>query len=200
MAGEHVEQREDVYYIVGTRVSLDSIVYAFREGCSPEIIHEDFEGLTLPHRLLSGPWPISTPTYCNVRNLGTNWSARGLRVRARKLVLSVALSAVLPSGHPFRKAREGQPITCSETVPSETSPGGDREGKAWFQTMVKYEVIIYWSAEDEVFVAEVPELPGCAAHGATQESALGNAQDAIRLWIDTAKEFGDPVPEPKGAV
>ena len=64
--------------------------------------------------------------------------------------------------------------------------------------MIKYEVIIYWSKEDDAFIAEVPELPGCAAHGATQESALGNAQDAIRLWIDTAKEFGDPVPEPKG--
>jgi predicted RNase H-like HicB family nuclease len=64
--------------------------------------------------------------------------------------------------------------------------------------MTKYEVIIYWSAEDEAFVAEVPELPGCAAHGATQDRALKNAQDAIRLWIDTAKEFGDPVPEPKG--
>ena len=64
--------------------------------------------------------------------------------------------------------------------------------------MNKYEVIIYWSAEDEAFVAEVPELPGCAAHGPTQEAALASAQEAIRLWIDTAKEFGDPVPEPKG--
>ena len=64
--------------------------------------------------------------------------------------------------------------------------------------MIKYEVIIYWSEEDDAFIAEVPELPGCAAHGATQEAALGNAQDAIRLWTDTAREFGDPVPEPKG--
>jgi predicted RNase H-like HicB family nuclease len=64
--------------------------------------------------------------------------------------------------------------------------------------MIKYEVIIYWSAEDDAFVAEVPELPGCAAHGDSQESALANAQDAIRLWIDTAKEFGDPIPEPRG--
>ncbi|HEY5885164.1 MAG TPA: type II toxin-antitoxin system HicB family antitoxin [Pyrinomonadaceae bacterium] len=62
----------------------------------------------------------------------------------------------------------------------------------------KYEVIIYWSKEDEVFVAEVPELPGCMAHGDTQETAQANANDAIELWIDTAKEFGDPVPEPKG--
>jgi predicted RNase H-like HicB family nuclease len=64
--------------------------------------------------------------------------------------------------------------------------------------MIKYEVIICWSEEDQTFVAEVPELPECAAHGATQESASSNAQDAIRLWIDTAKEFGDPIPEPKG--
>jgi len=64
--------------------------------------------------------------------------------------------------------------------------------------MHKYEVIIYWSAEDEVFVAEVPELPGCMAHGATQEAALASAQEAVRLWIDTAEEFGDPLPQPKG--
>lgn len=55
----------------------------------------------------------------------------------------------------------------------------------------------YWSEEDEAFVAEVPELPGCAAHGASQESALSNAQDAIRLWIDTANEFDDSIPESK---
>jgi len=65
--------------------------------------------------------------------------------------------------------------------------------------MIKYEVIIYWSEEDEAFVADVPELPGCSADGDTQETSLRNAQDAIRLWIDTANEFGDPVPEPKGA-
>ena len=64
--------------------------------------------------------------------------------------------------------------------------------------MTKYEVIIYWSDEDGVFIAEVPELPGCSAHGPTQESALSNAQDAVRLWMDTAKDLGDPIPEPKG--
>lgn len=47
-------------------------------------------------------------------------------------------------------------------------------------------------------MSEVPELPGCAANGPTQEAALASAQEAIRLWIDTAKEFGDPIPEPKG--
>jgi len=62
----------------------------------------------------------------------------------------------------------------------------------------KYETIIYRSEEDRAFVAEVPELPGCAAHGATQETALANAQEAIRLWLDTAREFGDPIPEPRG--
>ena len=64
--------------------------------------------------------------------------------------------------------------------------------------MFKYEVIIYWSNEDQAFVAEVPELPGCMAHGDTPQLALTNANDAMRLWIDTAKEFGDLVPEPKG--
>jgi predicted RNase H-like HicB family nuclease len=64
--------------------------------------------------------------------------------------------------------------------------------------MNKYEVIIYWSEEDQVFVAEVPELPGCLAHGATHEAALATAQDAICLWIDTAIDFGDPIPVPKG--
>jgi predicted RNase H-like HicB family nuclease len=64
--------------------------------------------------------------------------------------------------------------------------------------MQKYEIILYWSEEDRAFVAEVPELPGCMAHGDTQELALKNANDAIQLWIDTAREFGDPVPEPKG--
>jgi predicted RNase H-like HicB family nuclease len=62
----------------------------------------------------------------------------------------------------------------------------------------KYEVIIYWSDEDDAFIAEAPELPGCAAHGFTQEEALANAQEAMHPWIETAKEFGDPVPVPKG--
>ncbi len=64
--------------------------------------------------------------------------------------------------------------------------------------MHRYEVIIYWSADDQVFVAEVPELSGCAAHGATPEAALAEAQEAISLWLDTAREFGDSIPEPKG--
>lgn len=64
--------------------------------------------------------------------------------------------------------------------------------------MDKYEIIIYWSEEDHVFVAEVPELPGCMAHGDTQELALANVKEAIQLWIDTAREAGRPVPAPKG--
>ena len=64
--------------------------------------------------------------------------------------------------------------------------------------MHKYEIIIYWSREDCVFVAEVPELPGCVAHGDTQEAALRNVNQAMDLWLDTAREFGDPIPEPKG--
>ncbi len=64
--------------------------------------------------------------------------------------------------------------------------------------MNKYEVILFWSDEDEAFVADVPELPGCMAHGDTQSQALKNAQAAIKLWVETAKEFGDSIPEPKG--
>ena len=62
---------------------------------------------------------------------------------------------------------------------------------------LNYEIILYWSDEDGLFVAEVPELPGCMAHGDTQEIALANAKDAMQLWVDTAAEFGDPIPEPK---
>ena len=61
-----------------------------------------------------------------------------------------------------------------------------------------YEIILFWSNEDQVFIAEVPELPGCMAHGETQESALVSVKEAMQLWIHTAREFGDPVPEPKG--
>jgi predicted RNase H-like HicB family nuclease len=64
--------------------------------------------------------------------------------------------------------------------------------------MIKYEIIIYWSDEDQAFIAEVPELPGCTAHGPTQEAALASVNAAIGLWVDTAKESGDPVPQPKG--
>lgn len=61
-----------------------------------------------------------------------------------------------------------------------------------------YEVIIYWSNEDGVFVAEVPELAGCMAHGDTQQDALAQVQTAMVLWLDTAQEFGDAIPLPKG--
>lgn len=64
--------------------------------------------------------------------------------------------------------------------------------------MHKYEVIIFWSEEDQAFVADVPELPGCMAHGETPNEALTNAHETMTHWIETAREFGDDVPEPKG--
>lgn len=64
--------------------------------------------------------------------------------------------------------------------------------------MIRYEVIIYWSEENEAFVVEVPELPGCMADGATYQEALANAEVIIQEWIETAQELGRPVPEPKG--
>ena len=64
--------------------------------------------------------------------------------------------------------------------------------------MTHYEIILYWSNVDQVFVAEVPELADCVAHGDTQETALANVQEAIQLWLDVAAQHGDAIPQPKG--
>ncbi len=61
-----------------------------------------------------------------------------------------------------------------------------------------YEMILWWSGEDSAFIVDVPELPGCMAHGKTRAEAIKNAEDAIIFWIKTAKEDGQSVPEPKG--
>ncbi len=62
----------------------------------------------------------------------------------------------------------------------------------------KYEIIIYWSDEDEAFIAEVPELPGCMADGKTYQEVLRNAEIIISEWIVTAKELGRQIPQPRG--
>jgi len=62
----------------------------------------------------------------------------------------------------------------------------------------KYEIIIYWSAEDAAFIAEVPELPGCMADGATYQESLSNVEVIIQQWIETANELNRPIPQPKG--
>jgi len=64
--------------------------------------------------------------------------------------------------------------------------------------MYKYEVIVYWSEEDQAYIAEVPELPGCMADGVTYEEALENVQVAICEWIETAESLGREIPAPKG--
>jgi predicted RNase H-like HicB family nuclease len=64
--------------------------------------------------------------------------------------------------------------------------------------MIKYEVILYWSEEDEAFIAEVPELPGCMADGATYQEALANVEQIAREWIETARDLGRKIPAPKG--
>jgi predicted RNase H-like HicB family nuclease len=64
--------------------------------------------------------------------------------------------------------------------------------------MIRYEIIIYWSEEDEAFIVEVPELPGCMADGETYQEALANAEVVIQEWIETARGLGRPIPEPKG--
>ena len=68
----------------------------------------------------------------------------------------------------------------------------------YHSSMSKYEIIIYWSEEDQLFLAEVPELPGCVADGDTSQQALANAEIVIREWIETAKELGRSIPAPKG--
>ena len=62
----------------------------------------------------------------------------------------------------------------------------------------KYEIILYWSPDDEAFLAEVPELPGCMADGATYQQALEHAEQIMQEWLDTARELGRPIPEPRG--
>ena len=64
--------------------------------------------------------------------------------------------------------------------------------------MTKYEVILYWSNEDQAFIAEVPELSGCAADGPTRQDALANVETVIAQWIKTARELGRAIPEPRG--
>ena len=63
---------------------------------------------------------------------------------------------------------------------------------------LRYEIILYWSPEDAAFIAEVPELPGCVADGATYEEAIAQAQEAAQAWIETARDLGREIPEPKG--
>jgi predicted RNase H-like HicB family nuclease len=61
----------------------------------------------------------------------------------------------------------------------------------------RYEIIIYWSKDDQAYIAEAPELPGCLAHGDNYQEALDSIQDAIDLWLETAQDIGRPIPEPK---
>jgi len=72
------------------------------------------------------------------------------------------------------------------------------EGKTGMKTNKNYEMIIWWSEEDAAFVVDVPELPGCMAHGKTRVEAIKNAEDAIAFWIKTANDDGLSIPEAKG--
>ncbi len=71
-------------------------------------------------------------------------------------------------------------------------------GESEQMATIRYEIILYWSDEDSAFIAEVPELPGCMADGQSYQEALENVELVIHEWIDTARELGRPIPEPKG--
>ncbi len=73
-----------------------------------------------------------------------------------------------------------------------------RDDAATEKEMIKFKVIIYWSDEDKAFIAEVPELPGCAADGESYKEALANVEVVIQEWIETARELGRAIPMPKG--
>jgi predicted RNase H-like HicB family nuclease len=62
----------------------------------------------------------------------------------------------------------------------------------------RYELIIFWDESDQIFVVDVPELPGCMAHGRTKSEAIAQAEAAIDLWIETAREDGVTIPQPRG--
>lgn len=66
------------------------------------------------------------------------------------------------------------------------------------KTEHRYEVILYWSAEDDAYIAEVPELPGCAADGQTYQEALSNVEQVVTEWIETARSLGRVIPTPRG--
>ena len=91
-----------------------------------------------------------------------------------------------------------------EAMPRAQAPRPTAKTRRAAQTLranmpsVQYEIVLYWSKEDQAFIAEVPELPGCAADGATYQDALANVEVVIREWIETAQELGRSIPEPRG--
>jgi predicted RNase H-like HicB family nuclease len=102
--------------------------------------------------------------------------------------------------HPTRRNGTHQPPARRlqrQAISSSTSP--QNSGK--LQTNMKpnrYEMIVWWSDEDTAYVVDVPELPGCMAHGSTRRAAIKNAEDAIKFWIKTAKDDGLEIPSPRG--
>src|SRR5579863_2629491 len=108
------------------------------------------------------------------------------------------------SHHIFTKQGVPEILTCNQKDQSASRTKSSRSAMlysfiVWLEgSMPKYEVIIYWSAEDQAFIAEVPELPGCASDGKTYQQALASLEVIIREWIETAKEQGRSIPAPKG--
>lgn len=82
---------------------------------------------------------------------------------------------------------------------SKKSPSNEKKASSKaIQDKIQYEIVLYWSEEDRAFIAEVPELAGCAADGETYEAALANVAVVIREWLETARELKRPIPKPRG--
>ncbi|MEO8249382.1 MAG: type II toxin-antitoxin system HicB family antitoxin [Burkholderiales bacterium] len=104
----------------------------------------------------------------------------------------------------FRESTWQRSLTCNLWEARQRRIKSNKSGEFWSSTFwgvvmsMKYELIIFWSDDDQSFVVEVPELQGCMADGGTYEQAVANAKKVIAEWIETARELGRPIPEPKG--
>jgi predicted RNase H-like HicB family nuclease len=141
-----------------------------------------FEAFSVENQMRTFGSP-SLPNFCRTLDLWNEYAATIIFSRKR---MSRKFSICNPKGQWQNRIRSSKYGTWFSST-------------SWEYTrMSKYELIIFWSEEDQAFVVEVPELPGCMADGATYVEAVTNAQRIIEEWIDTAKELGRPIPAPRG--
>ncbi len=140
----------------------------------------------------------------NVREI-LNLQPRGSQAKpyqvkqVRRILLAPRLVVEDESAPPRAQSQgERRPPFPSSPLENRRRIGHTQPRKRTGMNEIRYEIVLYWSKEDQAFIAEVPELPGCAADGATYQEALANAEVVIQEWIETARELGRIVPEPRG--